>query len=90
MIDEIGNQSAVWSQYGLSGLVIFALFICMAFIVWLSMKSATLQTAAFVAEVNDSKIRHHEERKEWRESNERTADKLQEAIKELTNSLRQK
>lgn len=67
-----------WKEFGLAGLVIFALF-CTLFVIvrWLITYTDNLSKA------------HREERKEWRESNEKSNDKFETVAKELTTAIRE-
>lgn len=72
------NDPQTWSQFGLSGLVIGALF----FILW---RVATGALSRFDTVIND----HRQERKEWRESAERRDGNLEKALQEVAREIRE-
>jgi hypothetical protein len=86
-MDTIFKTAEKWAEFGLSGVVISALF----FVIWRLVTEARehseklqemhhRQTASLLRE-------HREERAEWLESAERRDDKLGQAINNLTNSF---
>lgn len=62
-----------WAQFGLAGVVIAALF-------WLVVSYGKRQDVQEAA--------HRDERREWRESEERRTEKLEAALNALTEALR--
>lgn len=92
--EEIAKQTNFWAEHGLPGLVIFTLFLMLAGFFWYSNKTNTTNTNAFVGEVKNARqdakefrAEHAEERKQMRESSEKQTDKLEGAIRDLTQAL---
>ena len=66
-----------WSQFGLAGLVIFALFTTLFVIVrWL------------IAHIDKQAVEHRSERAEWRSSSEKTNENITRTVDELSKSIR--
>ncbi len=76
MTANIGNPE-IWSQFGLAGLVIFALFGLVVLLVYKNMDAIKSQASE-----------HKSERREWRESNGRQADRFENAVNNLVAGLR--
>ena len=72
------SQIEQWKEFGLAGLVILALFTALGVIVrWL------------ISHIDKQAESHREERGEWREANEKTSDKFELTVKELTTVIRE-
>lgn len=72
------GSAAEWGQFGLAGLVIFALFVALIVIVkWL------------VTHIDKKDEHHKEERNEWKATVVTSNDKIEGALHELSSSLRE-
>lgn len=67
-----------WSQFGLAGLIVAAMF----WLLWNVIKSSMERFDTVMKE-------HREERSEWRKSSESRDDKLERTLSEVTRALHQ-
>lgn len=87
-MDNLADNVSSWSDHGLAGLVIMTLF---GVLFWginrvsIHFKEQAESSVRTARELTES---HRDERSEWRTSSERNVDKLTDAIKELSISLR--
>ena len=87
MIPKIGDAS-LWSQFGLAGLVIFALFAILVTVVWFTVKRFDAIDERSTEHSKDIHMMHKEEREEWRQSSSKQLDKFEHAISRLADSIR--
>lgn len=67
-----------WAEFGLAGLVIFALFVALFFIVkWL------------ISHIDKQAEAHREERKEWRDQTTAVSDKINASVDQLNDSIKE-
>lgn len=84
-----GETTLPWSEFGLVGLVVGALFALVYFLI-----SKSLTTATDIATKHDDTLRtmeagHREERKEWREDVGVRQEKTDGILRELADVIRQ-
>ena len=84
---EIGD-AALWSKFGLSGLVIFALFVCLIGTVVFMIKRFDIIDQRNIEASKDLNKEHKDERIEWREANYKQAEKFENAITRLTDKIK--
>lgn len=81
-------DAEIWSQFGLAGLVIFALFSALVSIVLYTIKKLDkIDERNIKASLYLSK-EHKEERDEWRNSNSKQADRFENAVNLLSISIK--
>jgi hypothetical protein len=83
------DQVAAFSEYGLAGAVIIALFYTMKVLGALALEKIELIMHKFSEDLKVTREEHRNERAEWRESQERMNDKLEITIIGLTEAIRQ-
>ena len=87
MITEIGSPDT-WAQFGLAGLVIFALFTALVTIVIFTIKRLDKidkrNTDAYLTQSSE----HRTERREWREGSNRQADRFENALNNIAIGMR--
>lgn len=88
MTPAIIGDPSLWAKFGLSGLVIFALFTVMSFMVWFTIKRFdkidARNTNAAAKQADD----HRDERGEWRRTSTQQIDKFEIAITRLADGIR--
>lgn len=85
--DVIGNAN-LWAKFGIEGLVIFALFMVLIFCVWLTIRRFDKVDERNLKASQRLLDQHREERKEWRESNDKQIDKFEQAITRLADGIK--
>lgn len=84
---SIGSPD-VWAEFGLQGLVIFALFSILIGVLWFMLKRFDTIDVRHNEAIKGIYKAHKEERDEWRENSVRHADKLEQALTRLTDGIR--
>lgn len=85
--ESIGDPSP-WAQFGLAGLVIFALFVVLLFVLRFAFEQHKSLNESHKEERVEWRIESGQERKENRELLKEIASKNTEAMKEVTSELR--
>jgi len=84
---SIGSPD-LWAKFGLPGLVIFALFVILISVVWLTIKRFDKIDKRNVDHAKEMASSHREERAEWRESSMKQIDKFESSITRLADGIR--
>lgn len=71
------TDPTLWAQFGLEGLVIFALFALAAWMVKLNINA-----------INKQSDEHRAERKDWKDANNLQLDRFENSIRDLTAGIR--
>ncbi len=85
MAANIGNPE-IWSQFGLAGLVIFALFGLVVFFIY---RLDQIDKRGVEA-IKEQSSEHRTERREWREGSNRQLDRFENALNNIAVGLRNK
>jgi Na+/melibiose symporter-like transporter len=83
----IGNAQT-WSQFGIGGLVIFALFVILIFVVYFTVKRFDKIDERNVDNAKNMAEYHRQERAEWRNESSKQTDKFEAAITRLADGIR--
>lgn len=71
------NEVSPWAEYGLVGLVLFALF---SLLVWV--------VRGIVAHLDTAEARHRDERREWKREADTREEKLRFVVDKLADAVR--
>ena len=84
---NVGDPS-IWAEFGLAGLVIFALFTLLMGVAIYAIKRFDVVDARHNKHSNDMAELHSGERKEWRDNSSRQIEKFENAITRLADGIR--
>lgn len=81
------TEQADWAEYGLPGMVIFALFCALGFGIRWAAKSQQERSTECREDATAARRDHRSERDEWRRANEKQTESVTVAMNHLTHAI---
>ena len=83
------GDAELWASFGLPGLIIFALFVTLLFMVWFMVSRIDNMDKRNDVRSRDQANMHRDERREWKKDSERQLDRFEQTITRLVKGLKE-